>query len=45
MITFPAAPLALVLAQVAPAAGPSSFTPIIIQFGLIVAIIYFAVFH
>ena len=41
MITFPTAPLALVLAQAAPAGGPSSFAPIIIQFGLIVAIIYF----
>ena len=41
MITFPETPLALLLAQASPAAGPGSFTPLIIQFGLIIGIIYF----
>ena len=39
MITFPNSPLALLLQ--APASGPASFAPLIIQFGLIIAIIYF----
>jgi len=40
MITFPNTPLALAFLQ-APASGPGSFAPLIIQFGLIIAIIYF----
>jgi preprotein translocase subunit YajC len=40
MITFPHTPLALLFLQ-APAAGPGSFAPLVIQFGLIIAIIYF----
>lgn len=40
MITFPNTPLALSFLQ-APAAGPGSLGPLAIQFGLIIAIIYF----
>jgi len=39
MITFPHTPLALFLQ--APATGPGSLGPLAIQFGLIIAIIYF----
>jgi preprotein translocase subunit YajC len=38
-------PLALLVAQVAPAAGSSSILPIVLQFGLIIAIIYFVMFR
>ena len=39
-------PLALLVAQAAPAAGgASSFLPIVVQFGLIIAIIYFVMFR
>ena len=39
-MTTPGMPLALILAQ-APSGGGSSLTPFIVQFGLIIAIIYF----
>jgi len=39
-MTTPEMPLALILAQ-APSGGGSSLTPFIVQFGLIIAIIYF----
>lgn len=39
MTTFPSTPLALFLQ--APTSGPGSFAPLIIQFALIIAIIYF----
>ena len=42
MITFPNSPLALLLAQAAPSGGAApGLTPLMIQFGLIIAIIYF----
>src|SRR5689334_14881076 len=41
MITLPLTPLTFALAQAAPGGGPAGFAPIVIQFGLIVAIIYF----
>jgi len=44
-MTITALPPALVLAQVAPAAGGSSLMPIVIQFALIIAIIYFVMFR
>jgi len=43
---IPGLPHALLLAQAAPAAGgPSSIVPIVVQFGLIIAIIYFVMFR
>jgi len=45
-MTIPGLPLALVLAQAAPApGGTSSIIPIVVQFGLIIAIIYFVMFR
>src|SRR5689334_20136725 len=41
MITLPLTPLTFALAQAAPGGGPAGFAPIVIQFGLIIAIIYF----
>jgi len=43
MITLPTSPLALLLAQAAPAGGGAApgLTQLMIQFGLIIAIIYF----
>jgi preprotein translocase subunit YajC len=41
MIKFPSSPLALLLAQAAPSGGAAGLTPLIVQFGLIIAIIYF----
>jgi preprotein translocase subunit YajC len=38
-------PLALLAAQATAAAGGSSFLPIVVQFGLIIAIIYFVMFR
>jgi preprotein translocase subunit YajC len=47
-MTITGQPLALLLAQAAPAAasgGPSSFIPIVVQFALIIGIIYFVMFR
>ena len=44
-MTITGSPLALLAAQAAPAAGGSSIIPIVVQFGLIIAIIYFVMFR
>jgi preprotein translocase subunit YajC len=44
-MTFSGQPLALLLAQIASGSGPTSYLPIVIQFALIIAIIYFVMFR